>query len=413
MREMKDSGVEWMGKVPENWNIVALKFLCSMQSGKTLSSEQISEEGKYPVYGGNGLRGYYSEANTFGDYLLVGRQGALCGNVHHVQGEFWATEHAVVTKCSALSDVRYMYYLLLGMNLNQYASNTAAQPGLAVSQIINVKTCLAPIQEQKLIAVVLDEKCAQVNTLIANVQAQIEKLKAYKQSLITEVVTKGLDHTVPMKDSGVAWIGEIPAHWEITRKLAFVTTEGISYGIVKLFDPDDVSGVKVLRCSDVLEGWIKPDNIRTVMREVSNEYARTILSGGEVVVNVRGSLGGCAVVPKTMAGYNIAREVAKIALNDSMCNRYVMYYLLSRCFVEYRTSRLSGSVYVGLNIELLSSCPLPNPDLEEQTAIADYLDEKCSQIDRLIAIKQAKIEKLEQYKRSLIYEYVTGKREVV
>ena len=148
------------------------------------------------------------------------------------------------------------------------------------------------------------------------------------------------------------------------------------------------------------------------MQEVSNEYARTILSGGEVVVNVRGSLGGCAVVPKTMAGYNIAREVAKIALNDSMCNRYVMYYLLSRCFVEYRTSRLSGSVYVGLNIELLSSCPLPNPDLAEQTAIADYLDEKCSQIDRLIAIKQAKIEKLEQYKRSLIYEYVTGKREV-
>ena len=213
-----------------------------------------------------------------------------------------------------------------------------------------------------------------------------------------------------MKDSGFEWIGEIPAHWEITRKLAFVTTEGISYGIVKLFDPDDVNGVKVLRCSDVLEGWIKPDNIRTVMQEVSNEYARTILSGGEVVVNVRGSLGGCAVVPKTMAGYNIAREVAKIVLNDSMCNRYVMYYLLSRCFVEYRTSRLSGSVYVGLNIELLSSCPLPNPDLAEQTAIADYLDEKCSQIDRLIAIKQAKIEKLEQYKRSLIYEYVTGKK---
>lgn len=217
MREMRDSGVEWMGKVPENWNIVALKFLCSMQSGKTLSSEQISEEGKYPVYGGNGLRGYYSEANTFGDYLLVGRQGALCGNVHHVQGEFWATEHAVVTKCSALSDVRYMYYLLLGMNLNQYASNTAAQPGLAVSQIINVKTCLAPIQEQKLIAVVLDEKCSQVDALIANVQAQIEKLKAYKQSLITEVVTKGLDPTVPMKDSGFEWIGEIPAHWGVTR----------------------------------------------------------------------------------------------------------------------------------------------------------------------------------------------------
>ena len=268
-------------------------------------------------------------------------------------------------------------------------------------------------EDQLAISEYLDMKCAQIDTLIANVQSQIEKLKAYKQSLITEVVTKGLDHTVPMKESGIEWIGQIPEHWDMTRKLAFVTTDGISYGIVKLYDPDDVNGVKVLRCSDVLEGFIKPDNIRTVTREVSNEYARTILAGGEVLVNVRGSLGGCSVVPEEMAGYNIAREVAKITLNSRMCNRYVMYYLLSRCFVEYRTSHLSGSVYVGLNIELLSSCPLPNPELTEQKAIADYLDKKCSQIDHLIAIKQAKIEKLEQYKQSLIYEYVTGKREVM
>ena len=185
-------------------------------------------------------------------------------------------------------------------------------------------------------------------------QTQIEKLKAYKQSLITEAVTKGLNPTVPMKDSGIEWIGEIPKKWNIVTKLSFVTIEGISYGIVKLFDPDDVNGVKVIRCSDVLEGYICQNNIRTVTTEVSNEYARTILSGGEVLVNVRGSLGGCAIVPKEMAGYNIAREVAKISLDTSMCNRYVMYYLLSKCFVEYRTSHLSGSVYVGLNIELLS-----------------------------------------------------------
>lgn len=415
MREMKDSGVEWIGEIPAHWNPIRFRFIAKITTGNQ-DTQNADPDGEYPFYVRSPIVERCNNYTFDGKGILMAGDGAGAGRVFHlVDGKY-----AVHQRVYRFYDFKYMdpvllkYYLEnLFATVMDYGSAKTTVPSVRLPMIQDFVVCVPPKKEQDNIVAVLNEKCAQVGSLISNVQAQIEKLKAYKQSLITEVVTKGLAPTVPMKDSGVAWIGEIPAHWEITRKLAFVTTEGISYGIVKLFDPDDVSGVKVLRCSDVLEGWIKPDNIRTVMQEVSNEYARTILSGGEVVVNVRGSLGGCAVVPKTMAGYNIAREVAKIALNDSMCNRYVMYYLLSRCFVEYRTSRLSGSVYVGLNIELLSSCPLPNPDLEEQTAIADYLDEKCSQIDRLIAIKQAKIEKLEQYKRSLIYEYVTGKREVV
>ena len=149
-----------------------------------------------------------------------------------------------------------------------------------------------------------------------------------------------------------------------------------------------------------------------VTKEVSQEYSRTILSGGEVLVNVRGSLGGCSIVPNDMAGYNIAREVAKISPDVSINNKYLMYYLLSHCFVDYRTRHLAGSVYIGLNIELLSSCPIPFPELFEQQQITDYLDRKCSQIDKLIALKHQKTEKIQQYKKSLIYEYVTGKKEV-
>ncbi len=415
MREMKDSGVEWIGEIPAHWNPIRFRFIAKITTGNQ-DTQNADPDGEYPFYVRSPIVERCNNYTFDGKGILMAGDGAGAGRVFHlVDGKY-----AVHQRVYRFYDFKYMDPVLLKYYLENlfaavmdYGSAKTTVPSVRLPMIQDFVVCVPPKKEQDNIVAVLNEKCAQVGSLISNVQAQIEKLKAYKQSLITEVVTKGLAPTVPMKDSGVAWIGEIPAHWEITRKLAFVTTEGISYGIVKLFDPDDVNGVKVLRCSDVLEGWIKPDNIRTVMQEVSNEYARTILSGGEVVVNVRGSLGGCAVVPKTMAGYNIAREVAKIALNDSMCNRYVMYYLLSRCFVEYRTSRLSGSVYVGLNIELLSSCPLPNPDLEEQTAIADYLDEKCSQIDRLIAIKQTKIENLEQYKRSLIYEYVTGKREVV
>ncbi len=188
-RPMKDSGIEWIGDIPAHWNVIALKFLCSMQSGKNLSSEQIADEGKYPVYGGNGIRGYFYEYNTSGDLLLVGRQGALCGNVHRVSGDFWATEHAVVTKCSDYAYRDFLYYLLIGMNLNQYASNTAAQPGLAVGEIVNIRTCFVPLDEQKEIADYLDKKCAEIDTLIAKKTALLEEMESYKKSLIYEYVT--------------------------------------------------------------------------------------------------------------------------------------------------------------------------------------------------------------------------------
>lgn len=146
--EMKDSGIEWIGRMPAHWTAPALKHLCTMQAGKNLISEQISTSGRYPVYGGNGQRGYYSDYNVNGNFLLVGRQGALCGNVHCVSGKFWATEHAVVTTPSKITNISYLYYLLIAMDLNQYASNSAAQPGLSVGNILTVKTLLPPIDEQ-------------------------------------------------------------------------------------------------------------------------------------------------------------------------------------------------------------------------------------------------------------------------
>ena len=414
MREMKDIGVEWVGEIPAHWDPIRFRFIAKITTGNQ-DTQNADPDGEYPFYVRSPIVERCNSYTFDGEGILMAGDGAGAGRVFHlVDGKY-----AVHQRVYRFYDFKYVnpvllkYYLeSLFATVMDYGSAKTTVPSVRLPMIQDFVVCVPPENEQISIIELLNEKCAQIYALISNVQTQIEKLKAYKQSLITEVVTKGLDHTVPMKESGIEWIGQIPEHWDMTRKLAFVTTDGISYGIVKLYDPDDVNGVKVLRCSDVLEGFIKLDNIRTVTREVSNEYARTILAGGEVLVNVRGSLGGCAVVPEEMAGYNIAREVAKITLNSRMCNRYVMYYLLSRCFVEYRTSYLSGSVYVGLNIELLSSCPLPNPELTEQKAIADYLDKKCSQIDHLIAIKQAKIEKLEQYKRSLIYEYVTGKREV-
>ena len=187
--EMKDSGIEWIGRMPAHWTAPALKHLCTMQAGKNLISEQISTSGRYPVYGGNGQRGYYSDYNVNGNFLLVGRQGALCGNVHCFSGKFWATEHAVVTTPSKITNISYLYYLLIAMDLNQYASNSAAQPGLSVGNILTVKTLLPPIDEQVRISEFLDNCCPRIDEVITEKQSLIDDLESYKKSLIYEVVT--------------------------------------------------------------------------------------------------------------------------------------------------------------------------------------------------------------------------------
>ena len=187
--ELGESGVEWLGAVPEEWKVCCLKYLCSMQAGKTLSSEEILDEGPYPVYGGNGLRGFYSEFNTSGEYALIGRQGALCGNVHFVDGQFWATEHALVTTPSEKVELPYLYWLLVAMDLNRYVSQTAAQPGLAASVILNVKTVFPPLAEQRTIANFLDKKCAAIDRVISEKESLIADLESYKKSLIFECVT--------------------------------------------------------------------------------------------------------------------------------------------------------------------------------------------------------------------------------
>lgn len=187
--EMKDSGVEWIGQVPKHWHICKLKFLCKMQAGKNITSEEIQKSGSYPVYGGNGIRGYFSHYNVDKESIVIGRQGALCGNVHLVANFFWATEHAVVTQCTQYEYIRHLFYLLKGMNLNQYASDSAAQPGLSVGIMENLMSILAPKNEQKQIAAYLDRKCSAIDEIIAEKEALIADMDAYKKSLIFESVT--------------------------------------------------------------------------------------------------------------------------------------------------------------------------------------------------------------------------------
>ena len=191
--EMKDSGIEWIGEIPKNWNIIKIKYLCKMQSGDNITAQDINPEKDeincYEVYGANGFRGYYKNYTHIGKYCLIGRQGALAGNVHLIDNIFWATDHAVVVYVNNKVSQEYMYYLFLAMDLNQYAFDTAAQPGLAVSKIMNLQMALPPYTQQQLILDFLNKKCFRIDGAIKEKKEQLDILEKYKKSLIYEYVT--------------------------------------------------------------------------------------------------------------------------------------------------------------------------------------------------------------------------------
>ena len=190
---MKDSGVEWIGEIPEGWSTRKAKYIGLFKSGDGITAENISEQAEYPVYGGNGIRGYTNEYTHEGTYVLIGRQGALCGNVHLVSGSFWASEHAVVGEIIPGYEARLAYYVLTSFNLNRL-SVTAAQPGISVDQIENVIVPMPScMEEQKSICDFLDNACRDADSVIAFNEETIQKLKDYRQSLIYEAVTGKID----------------------------------------------------------------------------------------------------------------------------------------------------------------------------------------------------------------------------
>ena len=186
--ELKDSRVEWIGRIPRNWDVRRIKDIVALNSGDSITSESITLSGKYPVFGGNGLRGFTTSYTHDGYHVLIGRQGALCGNINYAEGKFWASEHAVVASTLTNHDTFWLGELLRVMNLNQY-SNAAAQPGLAVEKIKFLRLPVPSYEEQHRIASFIRGKIVKNEGLVSNLQNQISTLEQYRKSLIHECVT--------------------------------------------------------------------------------------------------------------------------------------------------------------------------------------------------------------------------------
>ena len=189
---LKRSDDDWFIEAPRHWNIQRLKTICTMKSGDGITTESIEPEGPYPVYGGNGIRGYSRNYTHEGHFALIGRQGALCGNVHSASGKFWASEHAVVASLKAAHSLDWFVPLLETMNLNQY-SIAAAQPGLSVERVMNLSVPVPPSEEQTKIAEIINQADTRIGSTVDQVQRQIDLMNEYRTRLIADAVTGLID----------------------------------------------------------------------------------------------------------------------------------------------------------------------------------------------------------------------------
>ena len=186
--KLKPSGIDWLGEVPEHWDAKQLRRLAHLQSGEAITTEEMEDGGNYPVYGGNGIRGFTTNFTHCGEFILIGRQGAQCGNINYASTEFWASEHAIVVSPIEGWSTRWMGELLRAMDLNQY-SQSAAQPGLSVDRILALSVPVPPSCEQHTIANFIEHETAKINRLVAKIEIAIERLNEYRTALITAAVT--------------------------------------------------------------------------------------------------------------------------------------------------------------------------------------------------------------------------------
>ncbi len=406
MREMKNSGVAWIGEIPEKYSVVAVKNMFEIGRGRVIAKTELCDDG-YPVYSSqtknDGCLGYISTYDFDRDQLTWTTDGANAGTIFLRRGR-----HNCTNVCGTLlpksNDIclEYQRYALWYIALHHKRADTNGFK-IMNNEMAAIKTVVPPTNEQKKIAFLLDDKCSKVHTLIANQEAQIEKLKQYKKSLITEVVTKGLNPDVEMKDSGVEWIGIVNSRFNVQPINALFSIEKRILGK----EPEQVLSIT--------QRGIVPKDITSNEGQIANSYAHyQIVNKGDFAMNqmdlLTGGVGISEFEGVTSPDYRVF-----VMKNKEMNARYFLYvfetYYRNKIFYAFG----QGAANVGrwrLPAQNFKTIYIPVPSVSEQNKIVIYLDDQCSKIDKLIEIKQSKIAKLNEYKKSLIFEYVTGKKEV-
>ena len=415
----KDSGIAWIGEIPEHWEVKRVKNICSQTNIKENSKgnplpyiglENIeSGSGKYvdTTSEVDGIANRFCKNN-----VLFGKLRPYLSKVYLAKSDGICSTEFIVYDTKE-NDCCFIHKLLLSQAFIEVVNSStygAKMPRANSDFINNIYVQIPPLSEQQSIATYLDQKCSEIDELITLQEEMITKLQSYKQSVITEAVTKGLDKNVPLKDSGIEWIGEIPEHWEIVdlKHLCKKITDGSH------FSPQTTDeGEFYITVSNVFEDKIHFENAHKISIK---DFNTLILNGcqppiGSILLTKDGTVGRTAVVNDN--NFVVLSSLAILSLKDKILAEYVKYVLDSDALQEQMKLLMAGSALRRITLNKIYTLKMIYaPTFHEQQSIADYLDQKCSEIDELISIKQQKIEKLKDYKKSLIFECVTGKRKV-
>ena len=404
----KDSGIAWIGEIPEHWEVKRLKNVCSTNSASLSDNTSKEFEFDYVDIGSVTfeLGIHKTEKYTFQNAPSRARKIARLGDIivstvrtylraidiinsEEKEKYIYSTGFAILSPLkNTLSE--FMIYICR----SEYFTNQVSiystginYPSINDTALKMINIVMPYLSEQQSIATYLDQKCSEIDELITLQEEMITKLQSYKQSVITEAVTKGLDKNVPLKDSGIEWIGEIPEHWKIT-KIQYLAQLKSGYNLTTEEIKD--SGLYPVYGGNGIRGY----------------YDKYFLEGDYVLIGRQGALCG-----------NINYSTGKSWATEHAVVCYPKTKYITKWFGELlRVMNLNqyslAAAQPGLAVERIKLLPIPIIPLSEQQSIANYLDQKCSEIDELISIKQQKIEKLKDYKKSLIFECVTGKRKV-
>ena len=425
----KDSGIAWIGEIPEHWEVIKTKNAFNIISGATPKTDNMAYwDGEITwitpadyktedIIIKSGKRNITTEGlNSCGTSIVP--QGSIIFSKRAPIGLVAINAVPLCTNQGCIScipkpyvNTKYFYYLMSVLTewFELFGSGTTFKE-LSTNNFANFSLSQPSFTEQQSIATYLDQKCSEIDELIILQEEMITKLQSYKQSVITEAVTKGLDKNVPLKDSGIEWIGEIPEHWICTVFKKFLS-EPMQYGANEPAEECNYNDPRYIRITDIKDdGTLRDDTFKSLPLEKAKEY---MLTKGDLLFARSGATVGKTFLYKEdyaacFAGYLIKARCNK---NELLPN-FVFYYTLSNVYQNWKNSIFIQSTIQNIGADKYSVMPIIIPPLSEQQSIADYLDRKCSEIDELISIKQQKIEKLKDYKKSLIFECVTGKRKV-
>lgn len=426
MRATKNSGFEWIGEIPTSWELYKGKYMFTQRNlrGNTIELQLLSPTQKYGVVpqsvyeDRSGMNAVKLNENANLSALKTIHKGDFCISLRSFQGGFEYSEYEGVVSPAyqvfyPVVKVARGYYKYLFKDsgfiekMNSYTMTLRDGKNIAFADFGNTYIPCPPVDEQQRIADFLDAKCAEIDALVADIQTQIDTLEQYKRSVITETVTKGLNPDAEMKDSGIEWVGQIPMSWKVLKGKHLFAQRSLRGNSIELqlLSPTQRFGVIPQALYEELTGMSA-----VKLNEKADLSLLKTIHKRDFCISLRSFQGGFEYSEYegvVSPAYQVFYPTVEIA------DGYYKYLFKEQGFIEKMNS-YTMTLRDGKNIAFsdFGSTYVPYPPLREQAEIAAYLNKKCEQIDVLIAEKQQQIATLDEYKKSLIFEYVTGKKEV-